>query len=142
MDEASLPRGPDAPRELQQQAVLTTWDLFRYSPESAPLLDLTPGGELYFSIDGGTTALAGVATGVFNGDGFGPAHWTPGHGLMDPTWSDFVAVQLRPLDLRAMDVIGWDLVVVPEPATVVLLWSAAGLLTRRRMRTSTGRGEK
>ena len=88
------------------------------------------------------TALASVTTGVFNGDGFDPAHWTPGHGLMDPTWPDWVAVQLQPLDLQAMDVIGWDLVAVPEPATGVLALCAAGwwMLTRRFMRASSGGG--
>ena len=142
VDKASLPSGPDAPRELQQQAVLTTWDLFRYSSESLPLLDLTPGGSDYFSLDGGATALASVTTGEFNGDGFDPPHWTLGHGLMDPTWPDWMAVQLQPLDLQAMDVIGWDLVAVPEPATGVLALCAAGwwMLTRRFMRASSGGG--
>ena len=64
-----LPDGPDAPRDISGQPVLSTWDLFRYSPESLPLLDLTPGGRPYFSIDGGATELARLASGQFNGDG-------------------------------------------------------------------------
>ena len=70
VDETSLPAGPDAPQDISGRPVLTTWDLFRYSAESVPLLDLTPGGRPYFSIDGGATELAPLTSGRFNGDGY------------------------------------------------------------------------
>ena len=119
------------PLDITDQPVLTPWDLFRYSPESVPLLDLTPGGRPYFSIDGGVTEIAPVTSGQFNGDGFQSAHWTPGHGLMDAALSDFVAIEIQAVDLLALDVIGWDVVVVPEPSTLILaigiLWLISSL---------------
>ena len=51
---------------------------------------------------------------------------------MDPTSSEWVAVDIQPLDLLALDVIGWDVVDVPEPATAALLLSGLWLLLWRR----------
>ena len=89
VDKTSLPAGPSSPLDISEQPVLTSWDLFRFSAESLPLLDLTPGGRPYFSIDGGATQLARLASGEFNGDGHHPVHWPQGHGLMDLVTADF-----------------------------------------------------
>jgi hypothetical protein len=102
---------PDGPEELVDYA-LESMDLFRYSTESLPLLDHRPGGNPYFSIDGGATRLARFATGESFGDGWQPGHWSPDEqlGIMSANLPDGQIYHVTPLDLLAMDVIGWDLV--------------------------------
>jgi hypothetical protein len=96
--------------EINEYSVLFPLDLFRYSAESAPFTELTPGSEAYFSIDGGATSLATFATGENFGDGWQAGHWQPGQGLgiMDANLPDDAIHNLTALDLRVMDVIGWD----------------------------------
>ncbi len=100
------------PEEINDLPVLRPLDLFRYSTGSVPLPDLTPGVDAYFSIDGGITNLGNFATGEFFGDGWQPGHWQfdSDQGIMEAFLSDNAIHNLSPLDLRAMDVIGWDLV--------------------------------
>ena len=102
---------PVTPEELNEYSVLDTLDMFRYSATSLPLPDLTPGGTPYFSLDGGATSLAPFATGEYHGDGWQAGHWQGGQGIMDPSLPDNEIHNLTPLDLRAMDVIGWDLAI-------------------------------
>ncbi len=108
IDYYTLPAGPDAPEGLNEFAIWNVLDLFRYSNASLPQLDLALGGEPYFSIDGGATSLARLATGQFNGDGDQAGHWTDSTGLMDPFATPDALLHIRSIDLRAMDVIGWD----------------------------------
>jgi hypothetical protein len=108
-DYFSLPNGPGAPEDLSDDVVVNVLDLFRYRTESFPHIDLAPGGEPYFSIDGGATQLAEFAGGVYNGDGYQAGHWLGGTGLMDASLADGVAHGFSTLDLVAMDVIGWDI---------------------------------
>jgi hypothetical protein len=112
VDESSLPNGPSAPKELKDFAIVRLLDLFRYSTESSPLLDLAPGTTAYFSIDGGATNLATFSTGQYNGDGWQAGHWDgeSGQGIMDAHLPDDALHNLTSLDLQAMDVIGWDIV--------------------------------
>ena len=110
-------------------------DLYRYSSASAALqaLDLTADARAkYFSLDRGLTQLALFSTGDY-GDGRQAPHWRDDAlmgdplGVMDPSAWPGQLHGLSLLDLRAMDVIGYNLraVPIPEPATYGVL---AGLV--------------
>jgi hypothetical protein len=101
---------PITPAEINEYSVVRVLDLFRYSADSLPLIDLTPGGAPYFSIDGGTTSVAAFATGENFGDGWQAAgHWQVGQqGIMSANLPHGAIHNLTALDLQAMDVIGWD----------------------------------
>lgn len=118
-----------------QLRFVTPLDLFRFSTRSTGIggglgvIDWTADNtEKYFSIDGGATPLTLFANGAIYGDGHSPAHWKNNLnlGLMDPTIAPGELVAISSNDLRAMDVIGFDLA-VPEPATggTLLLGGAA-----------------
>lgn len=120
-------------------------DLFRFSTESlaqgAGVIDMTASPtEKFFSIDGGTTNLAGFSKGVnFGGLGSQQAsHWADnlGLGMMDPSAFLGELLVMSELDRTGMDVIGWDLAEpIPEPGTVVLLmFGISGLALRRSRR--------
>lgn len=128
-------------------------DIFRYSADG---LDWSLGGNPYFSIDGGATALfdGAFSTGVRWGDGWQASHWLPGMGLMDPNAAKGEMGVVNALDLAAFDALGWNLNLdvlanpdyrfttgemfgaVPEPATWALLIAGFGMvgLARRRQR--------
>jgi hypothetical protein len=116
-------------------------DLFRYSAASAALgvIDWTADNRpKYFSIDGGATSIARFAEGVVWGDGRQASHWkdSMGIGIMDPTAAQGETLSISQNDLRALDVIGWDVVVVPEPGTVALCGLAfvgVAIFRRRRL---------
>ena len=108
LDYYTLPHGPGGPDNLNEYAVWNVLDLYRYSEASLPNLDLALGGEPYFSIDGGASSLSRFSTGQFNGDGEQPSHWIGGTGLMDPVAKIDEFMTLSPIDLRVLDVIGWD----------------------------------
>jgi len=104
-----------------QAADQWTWmsllDLFRYSPESiaagSGIRDWTAGASnAFFSLNGGTTPLADFGTGTYRGNGIFPGHWNSDvSGIMSATLAPFIgqAAQISPMDLVAMDVVGWDL---------------------------------
>ncbi len=127
--------------DLESYRVFTGLDMFRYSANDG-VLDLSVGTASYFSLDGGATNLGLFSTGTDNGgDGRQASHWKDnlGLGIMDPTANG--AGQLNSvsdLDLRAFDVIGWDLASasVPEPSSFALLglglFGFAGYQLRRR----------
>lgn len=128
-----------------QFTFVRTLDLFRYSADSAALtsLDWTADTRTkYFSIDGGSTSLATFSTGRTHGDGQQASHWKDnlGIGIMDPTADFAETLAISNLDVRALDVIGWDLptnlgATAPEPGTVALMalgLAPLGLLARRR----------
>ena len=91
-------------------------DMFRYSAESQAngVIDLSVGGNPYFSLDGGETQLGGFATGenrLLGGDGDQASHWKrldDALGIMDPVLRVGEHRELSILDIQAMDVIGWD----------------------------------
>lgn len=123
---------------------LSTLDLFRFAPADAPADAAqfasaarlaAPGGVAVFT----DTALLGFfATGVNQGDGRQASHWKDGFvpplGVMDPTLAFGEQSPITALDLRALDLIGWEVEAtpVPLPASAALL--AGGLLILRRRR--------
>lgn len=104
------------------------YDFFRYS---AGVLDMTPGPNDYFSIDGGITNLKNFNNS--NGYGGDPQDWASGsNDSFNAYSSSGVENDMSLVDLQALDVMGYDL--VPEPGRMVLLVLGVGaaLLRRRR----------
>ncbi len=120
--------------DLDPFRVFSVLDLYRYSndsltqagqPANGAVLDLAfgeiPGDTPYFSIDAGTTASGTFSTGFFNGDGRQASHFEDflGLGIMDPTFAPGQLGVITGLDVLALDVIGYDLI-VPEPSSLLL----------------------
>lgn len=125
---------------------VTTLDLFRFASAGRPGTDqeftngvreLTPGvaagiydGENFYE----------MSTGVARGDGRQAGHWKDGDltgvlmGAMDPTIAYRQIFTPSAADLRALDLIGYDITPVPEPmgAYGVILVSLSVLQRRRR----------
>jgi hypothetical protein len=113
--------GPVAPTPL---------DLFRFARLDAPA-DATDFTDAARNLVPGTAALLDdlgvlselLSTGVFTGDGREASHWRDDRltrrqiGLMDPSLRLGRVSNLTPADLRALDLVGWDSIAVPEPAT-------------------------
>jgi len=123
---------------------VSTLDLFRFSAASiaagAGVIDWTADNRVkYFSVNGGVTNIAGFATGVDHGDGRQASHWKDGLGIgiMDPTASTGELMAISNTDIRAFDVIGWNLEAVPEPSTLILMGIGIfGLISYHRKRAS------
>ncbi|HVK01912.1 MAG TPA: NF038122 family metalloprotease [Armatimonadaceae bacterium] len=115
-------------------------DLFRFSTESVAAgglrtIDITADSRnKFFSLDGGATPLTPTArfsTGAFNGDGSQASHWKDnlGSGIMDPTAASGELLLISELDLRALDVMGYNrIVALPEPSTFALMGLGGMLL--------------
>ena len=90
-------------------------DLFRYSNASGQnKLDISTGGNPFFSIDGGNTNLGNFANGEhieFGGDGYQASHWRQNSslGIMNPMLPTGERKNISDLDLTAIDVVGWDI---------------------------------
>lgn len=127
-----------------QFTYISPLDLFRCTAASAAqnAIDWRAGPDTkYFSLDSCGTTLTTFSTGQVLGDGRQASHWKDslGIGIMDPTSAPGETLVMTELDLRAMDVIGWDRVVnntaTPEPATALtLVFGLAGLAMARRRR--------
>jgi hypothetical protein len=133
----------NGPFNDNQFTFLSTLDLYRYSALSGPgVIDWSADNRTKsFSIDGGTTSLTTFSTGSNFGDGRQASHWRDGLGIgiMDPTAAPGEQLQISALDLRAMDVIGWNLTSeVPEPGTISLglIGLTALLVAKRKTHTS------
>jgi len=124
--------GNSAPPGLNdnQLRFVTTLDLFKFSSRSTGsgggngVIDWTADSiDKSFSVDGGTTLIAPFS----NGTTYEESHWKNnlGLGLMNPTAAPGVLMSFSSNDLRAFDVIGYNLTSVPEPATYTMI----GLIT-------------
>lgn len=122
-------------------------DFFRFSSYSitdggAGVFDIAADNrEKYFSVDGGTTAIAQFARGsnVSFGNGQQANHWldstpNPPIGLLDPTIAQGELLGFTAADLRFFDVIGYN--AIPEPSTwaagIALLGGLGTVCWRRR----------
>ncbi len=105
-------------------ATRTGLDAFRYAGLGAP--GFTGGQAAYFSVDGGATNLGNFSPG---GSGqYQASHWLQGTGgLMDPAVYANMAKNITPLDVLALDAVGWD-VAVGEPGSGAVLLAGLGLL--------------
>lgn len=84
-----------------------------------------------------------MSTGVTGGDGRQASHWKADEltgvliGLMDPTLANGVAYGPTAADFRAFDLIGYDILPIPEPGSLsLLLLAGASFMTFRRCRRS------
>ncbi len=108
----------------------TVLDLFRHTEASKQiesidgnLSSLTVGEAAYLSVDNGATNIGDFATGTDRskgGDGSQASHWKRAKeamGIMDPTlaYDEFVGLSER--DIRAMDILGWDVDIAGLSAT-------------------------
>jgi len=129
-------------------SILTvTPDLFRFEDDSAEdpstaaefttaVRSLLPGSDDVFDqvLDVGFGDVEVLlATGVFNGDGTQASHFRDnlGLGILDPTLSSTEVITLSENDLRALDLIGFE-ILVPEPGASLLLLGPAGMLVAGR----------
>lgn len=135
-----------------------TLDLFRFNDDQvgqdpSNLLEfatfprrLSPGGDHIMDF---ITAFADLpaelelSTGRLNGNGSQASHWRDDAitaltlGIMDPSLPNQTVILVANSDLRALDLIGYD-INIPEPATgLLLLAGGAVLLTRRRKTSAT-----
>ncbi len=123
-------------------------DLFRFSTRSATD-PVYPGSfdaaadtvSKYFSIDGGTTAIAQFALGSSStlsgfGNGQQANHWLgaiPKTGIMDPVIGLGQQINFSPIDSEFFDVLGFD--AVPEASTWaagIVLIAGGGWICRRQ----------
>ncbi len=111
-------------------------DLFRFGPRANPTItaqfssmsrDFRPGVASYFDDLSNEVAFS---TGYYNGDGNQASHWKDAAnnltGLMEPTLAYSQISAVSRFDLRAMDLIGYEVTSVPLPMSIWLF--AGGLL--------------
>ena len=95
-------------------------DMFRYAKDANgdPILNVVPGDDGYFSIDGGASAYLGAyfSTGTDHGDGWQASHWKEPNvpctnfvGIMNPYICNGVGDDVTAADLGLFDAIGWNL---------------------------------
>jgi hypothetical protein len=104
-----------------QLKFVTPLDLFRFTSRSIGVgggigvIDWTGDDtDKYFSVDGGQTPLATFSRGTNDEEG----HWKndAGIGIMDPSAVAGDLLKISGMDVRAMDAIGYNLVVTPSLA--------------------------
>lgn len=133
-------------KSLEERISFTTpLDLFRYSTLGTGRNDLSygsRGGGKFFSLDG-KIPLAEFATGAdrgLAGDGFQASHWKNANtrtGLMAPALRPEERSWMTDTDLRALDVIGWDIRWRPSINLSTLRSQAEAALAQRIGVTAT-----
>jgi hypothetical protein len=125
---------------------VTPLDLFRFAHGAEPTnaaqfatatRSNVPGVEAVFSDTANTWRMS---TGATQGDGRQASHWRDDDvsglvfiGVMDPTLAAGVVEPILASDLRALDVIGWDILSAPEPGVLLLIATGiVGLRARRK----------
>lgn len=122
---------------------LTTLDLFRFRSSNLPTLGNFATTTRSFMAGDAASFSDGVNSWAFStgrtlGDGNQASHWKADEitgttiGIMDPTLDFGQTMSISNADLRAFDLIGYDLAPVPEPATMLVLGAALPLLAKRR----------
>ncbi len=120
---------------LEDFAVFSPHDLFRYSSSSiatgGDVLELAFNQPAFHSTNG-STQMGPFSTGDSNGDGEQASHWKDNMalGLLDPTIGFGEVGRITDNDIRAFDVMGYN--VVPEPSGLALVGVAAVAMLRRR----------
>jgi hypothetical protein len=105
--------------------------------------NLVPGAAASFS---DTVNVWAFSTGVTQGDGRPANYWKDDAltgnriGVMDPTLAAGVSYGISAADTRALDLIGYDLAAVPEPATFGL--ASAALLAIATLRGTSSRSRR
>jgi hypothetical protein len=111
-------------------------DLFRYSANRVRSFS-TSGPTPYFSIDGGKTDISN-----FNQAGGGSDYADWGNNakpqVQDAFGTPGIDLNIGPNELEALDVVGYNLVAVPEPSSLIALGglAVAGLIFAARRRTA------
>lgn len=106
-------------------------DLFSY--KGPGVAGIGKDGGNFFSIDAGTTLIKGYNNGLANG--LDSRDWVPGSNDSFNQFSNSGVVNpVSGIDLQVMDVLGYDLAPVPEPAVgSIALAGAAAFLARKRL---------
>lgn len=120
-------------------------DLYRFRASALPLnlvqftnigRDLSAGLQAFFA---DSFVIYEMSTGVSKGDGRQASHWKDDNGIlanyigiMDPTLGSGQIEFASAADLYAFDLIGYDVVNVPESGTFALLLGGAALFHIRR----------
>lgn len=87
----------------------------------------------------GTTEFR-MSTGFWTGDGRQASHWKDNEltgtliGNLDPTLAYATIVPITEADWRAMDLIGYEILPIPEPTSLLLLAGGLAVLRCRRRR--------
>ncbi len=117
-------------------------DIFRFNENNLPesynaftttTRDLRPGEATAFSDVDSTYSMS---TGQFKGDGRQASHWKDNEltgetiGVLDPTLGYGQTHVLSYADLRALDLMGYD--IVPEPSSIILLVLGIFLIKKRK----------
>ena len=134
---------PDSANRFENDWWYEPLDLFRFSAKGVRDVRVgNPGGDPYFSVDGGATSIEKFSTGTNYGDGWQASHFGPGvQNLMRPFVGDGEFYDASAADLAAFDAIGWDVATpVPEPETYALMLAGLGVVgwaaRRRRERVA------